>query len=148
MKKFLPTSLRQAQCKLLGVDKKRLALSEQSESKGFTLIELLVVIAILAVLGIIGLAILTGTQSKARDAKRKEDIAAMASAMEANYTPGTGYLVPMAASWFADGTMPVNPNPNGTNYATNTPTTADYMFCALLENSTGNATDLAGTGLG
>ena len=45
--------------------------------KGFTLVELLVVIVILAILGVVGVTLFTGTQSQARDAKRKEDILLM-----------------------------------------------------------------------
>ena len=107
--------------------------------KGFTLVELLVVIVILAILGIVGITIFTGTQSKARDSKRKEDISSLASAMEANYIVGTGYSTTIAPTWFADQIIPQNPNPNGVSYSTNTITTSSWTFCALLENSTGNA---------
>ncbi len=117
-------------------------------SKGFTLVELLVVIVILAILGVIGMTIFTGTQSKARDAKRKEDINAMASAMEANYVPGAGYQTIMLPTWFSDGAIPTNPSPNGAAYATNTITTSAFTFCATLENNTGNATSTAGAGMG
>ncbi len=115
--------------------------------KGFTLVELLVVISILAILGVIGIAILSGTQKTARDAKRKGDIDAMASAMEANYVQGTGYATTVAGSWFSDGAIPANPGPGGAAYATNTITTAAYTFCATLENSVGNATSNSGAGM-
>ena len=108
--------------------------------RGFTLVELLVVIVILAILGIVGITIFTGTQSKARDAKRKSDISAMSKAMEANYIVGTGYSTTVAAAWFADQIVPQNPNPNGVSYSTNTITTSSWIFCAQLENSTGNGT--------
>src|SRR3989344_5499738 len=98
--------------------------------RGFTLVELLVVIVILAILGIVGITIFTGTQSKARDSKRKEDIGAMASAMEANYIVGTGYSVTVSPTWFADQIIPQNPNPNGVNYSTNAITTSSWTFCA------------------
>lgn len=116
--------------------------------RGFTLVELLVVIVILAILGIVGITIFTGTQSKARDAKRKSDIAAMSKAMEANYRAGTGYSTSVSTSWFADQIVPLNPGPNGAAYSTGTIGTASWTFCALLENSTGNATSNTGTGLG
>ena len=108
--------------------------------RGFTLVELLVVIVILAILGIVGITIFTGTQSKARDSKRKEDVGAMASAMEANYIVGTGYSTTVSPNWFADQIVPQNPNPNGVSYSTNTITTSTWTFCAQLENSTGNGT--------
>lgn len=109
-------------------------------TEGFTLVELLVVIVILAILGIVGVTIFTGTQSKARDAKRKADISSLAKAMEANYIVGTGYSTVIATTWFADQIIPQNPNPNGVSYSTNTITTSTWTFCALLENSTGNGT--------
>ena len=124
----------------------------KNNQKGFTLVELLVVIVILAILGIVGITIFTGTQSKARDAKRKSDIAAMAKAMEANYTPGVGYPTSVNSTWFADQIVPINPLPNGATYSTGASamTTASWVFCAKLEGSpsTGNATSATGTGLG
>lgn len=50
--------------------------------KGFTLIELMVVVSIIAVLAVIGLTVFTGLQRSARDAKRKADIEAIATALE------------------------------------------------------------------
>ena len=121
-------------------------------TKGFTLVELLVVIVILAILGIVGITIFTGTQTKARDAKRKEDIGAIAGAMEANYVPGTGYPLAVSATWFADQAVPTNPGPGGAPYSTaaSAMTTSSWIFCSLLEStpSTGNATSATGTGLG
>ena len=120
----------------------------QNPNKGFTLVELLVVIVILAILGVIGITIFSGTQGKARDAKRKSDISAMSKAMEANYRTGTGYFTSVDATWFADQQIPANPAPNGTAYYTTSMTTAGYTFCALLENSTGNATTSVAGGMG
>lgn len=117
---------------------------------GFTLVELLVVIVILAVLGVVGVTLFSGTQSRARDSKRKEDIGSMASAMEANYVAGTGYTTTVAATWFADGVIPANPGGGSVTaaYSTGTPTTSTFTFCAALENSTGNANSATGTGMG
>ena len=122
--------------------------NQNNKQKGFTLIELLVVIAILAILAIIAATLYTGVQSRARDAKRKADITAMSRAMESNYVVGTGYPTTVQGSWFADQVIPSNPTPGGAAYATNTITTATFMFCATLEGSTGNATASTGTGLG
>lgn len=116
--------------------------------QGFTLIELLVVIAIIAILAIVGIALFTGAQSKARDAKRVQDIVAMSKAMEVNYVSGTGYTTTVSSAWFSDQVVPTNPSPGGAAYTTGTPTTSTFTFCATLENSTGNATASDGTGIG
>ncbi len=61
------------------------------KQKGFTLIELLVVMAILGILATIGLgAYLTG-QVKARDSRRKNDLQAVTSALEAYYNDHQSY---------------------------------------------------------
>ncbi len=120
----------------------------KSNQSGFTLVELLVVIVILAILGVIAVTIFSGTQSKARDAKRKEDINAMASSMEDNYVPGTGYSGVLYTTWFADGALPANPAPGGAAYVTTFTSSAVYTFCSTLENNTGNATSNIGGGMG
>ncbi len=119
----------------------------KSNQNGFTLVELLVVIVILSILGVVGVTLFSSTQSRARDAKRKEDISEMAAAMEANYIPGTGYPTIIVGTWFADGATPTNPAPGGAAYVTGTITASGYTFCATLENLTGNATSTAGAGM-
>lgn len=53
--------------------------------RGFTLVELLVVIVIIAILATVGLTLFSSSQTSARDAKRKEDINAIASALEVHF---------------------------------------------------------------
>lgn len=53
-----------------------------AKKSGFTLIELLVAITIIAVLSSIGFTIFSGTQSKARDSRRKQDLQTIATALE------------------------------------------------------------------
>ena len=119
-----------------------------NKQKGFTLVELLVVIVILAILGIVGITIFTGTQAKARDAKRKSDIQAISKAMEANYVAGTGYTTVISSTWFADQQVPSNPGPSGTTYQSPTVNLSTYVLCAQLEGGTGNATTSTATSLG
>jgi prepilin-type N-terminal cleavage/methylation domain-containing protein len=66
-------------------------------SKGFTLIELLVVIAIIALLTVIALTIYTSVGAKSRDSKRKEDLRAIAQALEIFYQKNQGY--PATSGW-------------------------------------------------
>lgn len=80
------------------------------KSSGFTLVELMIVIAIIAVLSVVGVTVFSGIQKDARDARRKADIDAVSSAMEANYGKTTaGQYKAMATSFFAEGAFPVDP---------------------------------------
>lgn len=79
------------------------------QSFGFTLIELLVVISIIAVLAVIGLAIYTGQQKAARDARRRSDINSIAQAMEAQKSAGSTTYSALAANFFSSGSVPADP---------------------------------------
>jgi len=63
---------------------------------GFTLVELLVVISIMAIMAVIGITVFSGVQKTARDAKRKEDLLAIAIALE-QYKAQNGYYPPISA---------------------------------------------------
>jgi general secretion pathway protein G len=65
--------------------------------KGFTLIELLVVITIISLLVLIGVAIYSTTGAKARDARRKEDLQAIAQALEIYFQKNETY--PITSDW-------------------------------------------------
>ena len=54
-------------------------------ARGFTLIELLVVISILGLLSTIGLSVFTNAQKKARDVRKKVDVASIAKALEMKF---------------------------------------------------------------
>ncbi len=75
-------------------------------TRGFTLVEVLIVIGVIAVLAGITVIAYNGTQERARDAKRKTDIASIAKAMElyyddnGRYPPATGSTA-INASWAA-----------------------------------------------
>ncbi len=124
MKKLLPQSIKNPQ--------------------GFTLIELMVVIAIIAILSVIGITIFSGAQKNSRDAKRKGDIEAISSAIEAHInntlngscTGAAGtYCAPLGTiAWFASGAIPVDPSTAAsyTGLPVNGATT--YTVCATLEN--------------
>lgn len=73
---------------------------------GFTLIELLVVITIIAILAVIGLAIFSGVQSRARNAKRRQDVIAIGKGMEVNKGSTSATYPVISGSWFAGGNVP------------------------------------------
>lgn len=58
---------------------------KRTHMKGFTLIELLVVVAIIGILATVVLSSLNSARSKARDAKREQDIKTIQTALEIYY---------------------------------------------------------------
>ena len=109
-------------------------------NKGFTLIELLVVIAIIAILSTVVMAGLNSARSKARDARRLDDVKQVQAALELFYDTCSGYpnLVPAVIGAAAPGlnattvsttagncatafsafmsSIPTNPTPGGKSY--------------------------------
>lgn len=85
---------------------------------GFTLVELLVVITIIAILSVVGMTVFGSVQQRARDARRRGDIDAIAKALEVKKT-ATGYVV-LNADQFASGTIPLTDPQNNTYCANST----------------------------
>lgn len=73
---------------------------------GFTLVELMVVIAIMAILATISFSIFSGVQNNARDAKRREDIIAIANALEVNKVQGAITYPQILSTYFAGNVVP------------------------------------------
>lgn len=69
----------------------RLPLLRKRSCQGFTLIELLVAITIIAVLSSVAFVAYSKSQALARDAKRKQDLAAIVSALEVYYNINKRY---------------------------------------------------------
>lgn len=82
-----------------------------TQKQGFTLIELMVVVSIIAILSVVGVAVYSEISSKARDAKRKSDIKAIATAIEIKYdTVNKKYRCPIdPAKAFSGGVVPTDP---------------------------------------
>lgn len=117
--------------------------------QGFTLVELLVVIAIIAILSAIAVTIFAQANAKARDARRKADIAAIAVAFEQYYSATSSYPASVSAptAYYSLGVVPKDPQsgPGGTcpaaapfycyecshNDSSCTPT--GFKICAQLE---------------
>lgn len=69
------------------------------KTKGFTLVEILVTIAIIGVLTTAGIASYSGSQKRARDAKRKIDLRAVQNALEQYFAVcGSQYPTTFGAS--------------------------------------------------
>lgn len=106
---------------------KKLALSEQSESKGFTLVELMVVITIIAILSVIGVTVFSGVQKNARDTVRRGDINALATALELNYSNST-YTFPNGSA-FGSGSVPKDPLDGSDNCQRTSSTNKACWYC-------------------
>ncbi len=66
--------------------------------KGFTLIELMISITILAIISSIGFVTYSNSQITARDGKRKQDLRAIATALELYYQTNKRYPCPVSAT--------------------------------------------------
>lgn len=115
-------------------------------SSGFTLIELLVVVTIIGILSSVGFAIYTSTQITARDAKRKQDLKAIATSLEVyhqyhNLYPAASVNSDSSVNWpnLINSNyiivMPVDPLNTGTHTYRYVSAGPMYEICALLENT-------------
>lgn len=114
--------------------------------KGFTLIELLIVIAILGILAAAVLvAINPGKRTRqAQDAKRKNDVGAIATELQGYYTapgagqyPGSLYVL-TAQSYLKQ--MPLDPTSNvAYNYSINGTSSEGAVWATLAEPTSGAA---------
>lgn len=128
--------------------------------KGFTLVEILVAVTIVGILAAIGLGSFASSQMKARDSRRKSDLASIAKALEFYYNDrgeypdddaaGTGAIkgcgssaTPANCTWgstFAQGSttymieLPEDPG-TGLKYYYVRVTANQYRLYALLENT-------------
>lgn len=103
---------------------------------GFTLIELLVVVSIIAILAAIGLAVFSGTNSRARDSKRKSDISSISNALESTYDASKGSYSDFTEQSVVEKMFASNiPQPSRSgdySYYTNTDKNA-FVVCTALE---------------
>ena len=111
-----------------------------SKSKGFTLIELLVVIAVIGLLSSIVLVSLKDVRAKARDARRKQEIAQIMKALEFYYLDNGQYPASGGAS------SPNNGWSNSGDISWNTLATALSKYITLPKDPINNTTGWAGGG--
>ncbi len=82
---------------------------DKVQPKGFTLIELLIAITLVAIIASVGLVSYSQAQILARDARRKNDLRAIATAIELFYQQnkrfpcsGAGWVTSGGATWLSD----------------------------------------------
>ena len=100
--------------------------NKSSKRRGFTLIELLVVVAIIGILASIIMVSVGRARGKARDAKRKSDLATIQSAVEMLNDDTGKYTVYASAN---DGWINSQRNPNPASFAEGL-VTAGYLPAA------------------
>ena len=113
-----------------------------NNKKGFTLVELLVVVAIVAILSVTAYVALGGQTGKARDSRRKSDIAAIQNALELYYINNDSRY-PNSLADLQAREMPNIPYDPWTNL--DTPTTDDDFFYRYGVNGTNREYELATT---
>lgn len=115
-------------------------------TKGFTLLELLVVIGIIGILVSIGTISYTSAQQRARDSRRRSDVAAIGKALEQYYSQNSStYPTDTNCTGYASyltGASPIDPK-TGVAYIADGDCAAtgdEFCVCALMEvTGTGNA---------
>jgi prepilin-type N-terminal cleavage/methylation domain-containing protein len=107
---------------------------------GFTLFEMLVVISIIAIMTATISLSFSSAQKKARDAKRMEDIKAIATAAEQMYSLSGFTYPPSASAWTTNGqkilsVWPVGPKGDSYIYTPNYSGAGTFCICADMENN-------------
>lgn len=68
-----------------------ISLTKKRDQQGFTIVELLIVIVVIGILAALVVTTYAGIQAKARDSKRKTDIASIQTQVEAYYAEANEY---------------------------------------------------------
>lgn len=103
-----------------------------TSKQGFSLVELLVVIAVITVLAFVGVTVFRGITSSASDTKRKNDIKAIASALEGNYQVANGQYPNLLLDQYFSAGKPVPPEGGDYNFFTNA-NNGGFRVCAALD---------------
>lgn len=107
------------------------------KQKGFTLVELMIVITVIAILATIGVVSFSRVQKQARDTKRKADMRALATSLQAWFTEKQAYpTATQTTAVLVPDYIPVLPKDplNKTDYTyKNDATLNTYSLCGTLE---------------
>ncbi|MFA5003674.1 MAG: type II secretion system protein [Candidatus Saccharimonadales bacterium] len=127
-------------------------ISLKNKSKGFTIVELLIVIVVIGILATLVIVTFAGIQQKARDTKRKTDVNALDSHIEAFYA-STGnyptYAQLTDATWRSTNMKGLDPqalvDPKGTSIANSNAVvgTFAYGYTAFHDDGTTACTSTA-----
>jgi prepilin-type N-terminal cleavage/methylation domain-containing protein len=114
---------------------------KRSNKKGFTLVELMIVITVIAILVTIGVVSFSRVQAQSRDTKRKADMRALQTAMQAYFTetqsyPADGTLSTTLVPTYLP-SLPVDPQTKA-NYEYDN-NAALYALCSDLETASASA---------
>ena len=124
-------------------------IRKSHKSAAFTLLEVLVVISIIGILIALASAAYSTAQKKGRDARRASDIKALQNGFEQFYAKNGVYPASFAlaadTAIFPSG-LPTDPRDPAAYVTLSRTSDTKYCVCALLENSTGNATGSTGSG--
>lgn len=108
--------------------------------EGFTLVELMIVITVIAILATIAVASYTRIQAGARDARRKGDLRALATALQLYFTEMASYpanLATLTPTYIP--TVPIPPVPTlQSAYSYNQGTGVNvgkFSLCAVMETA-------------
>jgi prepilin-type N-terminal cleavage/methylation domain-containing protein len=93
-------------------------MKHSSVWKGFTLIELLIAVAIIGVLSVVGMNTYTGILRDARDARRREELKQLQTALEA-YKAANSVYPSTGGAWYTSDPGDTAYSYNGGNYIPN-----------------------------
>ncbi len=113
---------------------------KSNHKKGFTLVELMIVVTVIAILATIGVISFTRVQAQTRDTKRKADVRALGTALQAYYSETQTYpavTADLAPTYIPR--IPVDPQDAGAyTYSVNS-AAGTYAICAELETASASA---------